>query len=495
MTNEMQQLKYIATGLSVLYVEDYTPLRNNLKTYLEKFFSNVDTAADGREGLDKYKKGKYDIVISDIKMPKLDGLEMANEIKKINPNQNILIVSAYTDISNFTFSIKIGIDGYIVKPIDYKQLNQALFKVVYKIKQVNENENYKTRLEELVEEKTKETIKLQEERVKDYQNLVYSLVTMIENRDTYTGGHSQRVAEYSILIAKELNFDEKRCENIYQAAVLHDIGKIAIPDTILLKPGNLTEFEYSLIKQHVKLGIKMLKGITMCKDILPIIESHHERFDGSGYPNGLKGNEIPIEAQILSVADTFDAMTTSRIYKHKVTKNKALDEIDKLSNIHYSSHIVEAAKKVLKNVNIQTNIDQFPTDKFEEERFSYFYKDQLTGSYNINYLDIVLKHNHKHIEYYNLYLVKIHKLDKYSWEKGNEYLSFIAKKLMSSFNNSLIFRINGNHFIILTQNDKINKNDLDFINCEDITFDIHYFDIFKNNIYSLNQYIKLEKKI
>ena len=429
-------LQDISKNFTVLYVEDDDTIRAYLTKYLKKLFKKVDNAQDGEEGLEYYLKNKYDLVMTDIQMPKLDGLEMSKRIKNINNNQNILIVTAFTDNDNFTTSIEIGVDGYIIKPIDYNQLKSILYKIVYKIQKFKENEEYKSNLEEIVRKKTLETRQLENEKVQNYQKTLYALVQMIDDRDTYTGRHSQRVAKYSKMIAQELGFSHDDCENIYQAGILHDIGKIAIPDTILLKPGELNEIEYKLIQKHVKFGVEILEKIPMFKKLSQFINAHHERYDGSGYPNGLKGNEIQIEAQILAVADVFDAMTTKRIYKGRKTVKSALEEINNLKNIHFQDRVVIASIKVLSNIKIDKSINQLPSNALEQERFSYFYRDQLTQGYNEDYLDLILIQNSYSCEYNFLYDINLHNVsafnNKYGWENGNEYFKKIYNALYSS---------------------------------------------------------------
>lgn len=496
--SDLLALKKIAKKFSVLYVEDEIALRRGIEKYLQKFFMHVDTAKDGKEGLELYNKKNYDLVITDIKMPKLNGLDLSSHIKKINENQNILIVSAYSDISSFTRSIKIGIDGYILKPIDYNQLNSTLYKIVYKIKQFRENEEYKSNLEKLVKEKTKQTKKLQNEKVKNYQKkTLFALVKMIEGRDSYTGNHSQRVAQYSQMIAKKLGLDDKICEDIYQAGILHDIGKVIIPDTILLKPSSLNKIEYDLIKKHVSIGVEILRKIPMFKVLASYINSHHERYDGSGYPSGLKGDEILLESQIMAISDVFDAMTTSRIYKLRMSTDKAIKEIQNLRNIHFRSDVVDAAIEVFSKVSIDKNINQMPLNKLEQERFSYFYKDQVTQIYNANYLDLILIKNSYDIKYRYIHMISVHNLNsfniKYGWLEGNKYLKNVAQNLQKMFDEILLFRIYGDDFLILSAKElKLDKYALKaFIKKAKITFETTKYDIVKHKIFSLHDFKKL----
>ncbi|NOQ79377.1 MAG: response regulator, partial [Gammaproteobacteria bacterium] len=222
----LKQLRNSAQSIRLLYVEDEPALRESVARYLKKFFTHMDVAENGEQGLELYKLKQYDIVITDIEMPKLNGIEMSKAIRTINPEQDIIITSAYTNPEYLVDAIKAGISGYIIKPIDFNQVNQILKTTISKIKRYRENENYKKNLERMVLDKTREYKKLQDEKVENYKQTVYSIVSMIEDRDAYTGHHSQRVANYSILIAKAMGYSESENQSLYQAAILHDLGKI-----------------------------------------------------------------------------------------------------------------------------------------------------------------------------------------------------------------------------------------------------------------------------
>ncbi|NCB13281.1 MAG: HD-GYP domain-containing protein, partial [Erysipelotrichia bacterium] len=181
------------------------------------------------------------------------------------------------------------------------------------------------------------------EKLENYKEVLYALIEMVEKRDPYTAGHSKRVASYAKEIAKKMHIKKQRSELIYEAGILHDIGKIVIPDNILLKPSSLNEIEYTLIKTHSTIGYELLSKVNSFKEIANIIHFHHERVDGLGYPCGLKGDEIPIEARILAVADAFDAMTTNRIYEKKKSIEDAITELIGLKDTMYDAEIVDIA--------------------------------------------------------------------------------------------------------------------------------------------------------
>lgn len=494
---DLKQLLKLTKDLNILYVEDDEAILEALSLYLSKLFHHIDTAINGVEALELYKKNSYDLVITDIEMPKMNGIELSQKIKEIDKDQNIIISTAFSDSKFFLESITLGVEAYVLKPVDYNVLNSAFYKVANKIRKFKEHNEYKNKLEVLLTEKSSENLLQQIEFTDNYEKTLFALIEIIEKRDTYTGKHSLRVATYSMLIAQELNFSENRCKTIYKAAILHDIGKVAIPDSLLLKPTKLKKFEYDLIKEHVNIGFNMLNKIPMFKDISEIINGHHEKLDGSGYPNGLKGDEISSEANIMALCDTFDAMTTSRIYKDKKSIPQALEEIKKLSNTHFKKEIVDAAIKVLKDVKIDKDINQLPHTNLEKERFSYFYKDSLTEVYNEKYLDLTLTKNIYEKKYNEVHLLLIDNFGAYNkkhgWIKGNELLVKIANKIDELCEDKLIFRVHGDDFIVLGLKEEQKK----FLENNIQTFLTHYdldiqvviksFDIFEKNICSINK--------
>ena len=298
-------------------------------------------------------------------------------------------------------------------------------------------------------------LKKEIEKVNNYFQTIISLVDLIEKRDFYTAGHSRRVAKYAVAIAKEMKFSSEDIQLLEQISLLHDIGKIAIPDSILLKPGRLTEQEFHIIKGHASIGYDVITKIPMFKDFSKIILSHHERYDGSGYPNGLKGDEIPILASVLAIADSFDAMTSTRIYNKTKTVEKALQEILNDAGTMFHPDITKIAVKALKSIDIQAPLQakQLPSTPIEKERFAYFFKDTLTTFSNENYFNLLLKQDLH--QYKCLNLVLIHGFsdfnDKNGWQTGNKLLVEVAKLINESYQAEEIFRFHGPNFILLNK--------------------------------------------
>jgi len=451
----LKELRELTRDFSVLYVEDDIEIKETMTHYLEKFFLSVVSALDGKEGLAFYAAQKFDIVITDLSMPRVNGLDMLTKIKEINPTQATIITTAHSESEYMVTAIKLGVDGYVIKPFDFKQLNAELYKVAEKLKKYKENEEYKLHLEEMVNEKTsqlREFVKVQED---NYEKTLLSMVEMIEERDTYTAGHSRRVAEYCRSIAKEMGYSKEDVTKIYRAGILHDVGKIATPDTVLLNPQHLNEIEYKLIQEHVEVSYKLLSHIPMFKDLSEIVYSHHERYDGTGYPNGLKASEIPPLGRIMIVADAFDAMTTNRIYKARKSVEEAFIELTELKLKQFHPEVVDSAIVALKDVQIDQSIDQLPNTKLEEERFAYFYKDSLSNLYNKSYLDVILLKNSYTNDFSNMHIFYLKDFSKYNgkygWSDGDKLLSQIAQFLYEYFEDSLVFRIYGDDFVSLSK--------------------------------------------
>lgn len=452
---EIKKLKQQAEGMRLLLVEDEPALRESVAGYLKKIFGSVETAANGAEGLERFEAAQFDIIATDIMMPRMNGLEMAAAIKQRAPEQEIIIISAYSESDYFIDAIGLGVNGYVLKPIDYAQMNGVLMNSVEKLHRLYENIEYKNHLEEMVQSRTSEIVQLEAERIENFEKTLESFVTMIEDRDTYTGGHSQRVAAYSRLIAERMGYTLDECELLYRAGILHDIGKIATPDTVLLKPGSLNTLEYKLIQEHVNVGYELMSKIPMYREMAEIIRYHHERFDGQGYPSGIKGETIPPLARVMIVADAFDAMTTSRIYKARKQCDQAIDELKHFSGSQFHPEVVEAAVEALSGVCVPESASQLPVTELEKERFAYFYRDQVTNAYNSAYLNIILNRNAFEKRYRSINIVSMHNFKRYNelhgWSSGDKLLSDFVDAVHARYPSVLIFRLYGDDFVLVCE--------------------------------------------
>ncbi|MEA3523667.1 MAG: HD domain-containing protein [Campylobacterota bacterium] len=304
---------------------------------------------------------------------------------------------------------------------------------------------------------------LKNSQIANYEQTVYSFVDMIEKRDSFTAGHTTRVAQYAKSIASQMNLKQDEIDLLYQAAMLHDIGKVTTPDSILLKPGKFNDLEYALIKEHLNTGYELLKKVDMYAELAEVMVLHHERYDGKGYPNGLKGDEISIMGHIMIVADAFDAMTTNRIYKRRKELDAAFDEMLDLKAKQFHPDVVDAALIALKDIEIVAS-DQLPHSKAEKARFAYFFKDPLTKTYNEDYLNTVLS-----IEkgiYTQVHYLAVHNMSQYNnlkgWKNGDILLRNIANTVHEHYPLYLKFRVHGDDFFLLGKGS--NGIDIDTLN-------------------------------
>jgi putative nucleotidyltransferase with HDIG domain len=313
----------------------------------------------------------------------------------------------------------------------------------------------KAKLDRLVAEKTLELERVQEESLERYRSTILALINLTEERDTYTAGHTRRVADYAQMVAESMGFDEEKVTKLYEASILHDIGKIVTPDSVLLKPGKLTPREYDIIKEHVIVGESILHNIKFDKEIVDIVKYHHERCDGSGYPYGMALNDTPVLARILAVADTFDAMTSNRIYKPRKSVEASLKELESLSGTLFDPFVVETAVEVFRNIRIDQTITQLPTSVIEQERLSLYFKDPLTNLFNIRYLQLTLQYGIEGCFWMCANIVAIRKFNELNqnqgWETGNQALIQLAKLLECVCERSIIFRVYGDDFVILSE--------------------------------------------
>ncbi len=338
------------------------------------------------------------------------------------------------------------------------------------------------------------------ERTANYEETIFSFVDMIEQRDTYTAGHTERVARYCQKIAREMGIEDNEIKNLYKAAMLHDIGKIATPDSVLLKPGKLTHQDYDLIKLHAFAGYQMLSNIEMYKELAVIILHHHERYDGKGYPDRLQGEEIPLLARIMTVSDAFDAMTTNRIYKGRKEIPEALAELEQFSGSQFHPEVVKAAVKVLAKIKMSPSVSQLPETELEKKRFSYYFNDKLTGLYNEDYLKIILRNNQEIHEYKCLHMLNLQNVPEYNkihgWEAGNLLFRKFATELQALFPETLSFRAYGNSFVILGkvhfELDDKTLNALAGIADTEVEIESQHMDLLKEKAYTIEKLEKLE---
>lgn len=298
------------------------------------------------------------------------------------------------------------------------------------------------------------------------QEIIEMFSTLVEEKDVYTAGHSKRVAMYSVKLAEALGLDEEEQTTIYQAGLLHDVGKILTPESILLKPRKFHRHEHEIIKRHSIDGERIVGSISAFEAYAKIIRHHHERYDGEGYPDGLKGEEIPLLSRIMSVADAFDAMTTSRIYKARKNVSQAISEILSQSARQFDPSVVLVVDEVFTKLKDLVHIAQTPESySVYEERFAYYFKDPLTGVFSADYLNYFLQNNRETKTFQCCYFIQIHRMHSYNesfgWKIGDDTLKEIALRIKALFNAHYIFRVFGDDFIVLNKSHlQIDQNEI-----------------------------------
>ncbi len=325
----------------ILIVDDEVTITNVLSRRLLKEGYSCETAHNGREALTLFYRETFSLIISDIKMPEMDGIELLKQVKSIHPAMMMIMVTAYPEIDMAVEAMRLGAYDFLIKPVDLDLVVFSVKKALEKRKLEMEVEAYHMNLERLVEERTEKLSESYRILKKAHLDSVKVLTEAIEVKDPYTRGHSDRVRRMSLQIAKTLGFSKERLENLEYGALLHDIGKIGIKDEVLQKQGPLNPKEYQAIQEHPLIGVKIVEGIEFFKDKIPIIRNHHERYDGSGYPDGLMGEAIPIEARIIAVPDAFDAMNSLRPHRRASPLEEILMEMERFKGKQFDPTILE----------------------------------------------------------------------------------------------------------------------------------------------------------
>ena len=334
----------------ILVVDDEGSIRHLLSRFLRGRGFSADEAPSGNDALEALSRGRYDLVLSDVNMPGMNGLSLLAEIRRHHPDTPVLMLTGCEDVSMAVGAMKTGAVDYVLKPVDFSKLEHSIRDAVGRHSEIRLQANYLAQLEKTVQEQTAELRSLVGHLNIASESTLGALVAALDAREHETRAHSRRVAEYAVYLAGRMNVAGDSLETIRRGALLHDIGKIGISDNILLKPSSLTEREWREMHRHPQIGYWILSAVESLRPAAEIVLAHHERYDGTGYPRKLSGPDIPLGARIFSVVDSFDAITSDRPYKSGKSYQAAREEVHQNSGGQFDPSVVDAFLKITPDV-------------------------------------------------------------------------------------------------------------------------------------------------
>jgi cyclic di-GMP phosphodiesterase len=352
----------------ILIVDDEDPIREVVSSMLSSANFACTQASSGKEALALLQSGEeFELMLSDMMMPVMDGEALLAATKERFPDMPVVMVTAMHDISIALNAIRNGAYDYLLKPFDREQLLATVRRALENRRLKLENRAYQTNLEALVTARTEQLRQAITTLERSYDITLEALGNALDLKDAETEGHSKRVTAFTIAIARAMGLTADQIRVIARGAFLHDIGKMAIPDAILRKPGALDPDEIAIMREHCYRGYQILKRIPFLTEAAEIVYSHQEKYDGTGYPRGLKGDQIPLGARIFSVADTLDAMTSNRPYRAAQPFPVARDEIQRWSGRQFDPNVVHTFLEMPEHIwdDLRKGIDE------QIHRFAY----------------------------------------------------------------------------------------------------------------------------
>src|SRR6476659_1075845 len=332
------------------------------------FYGKYDctTASSAEEALRLLAGNDYRLVVSDITMPGMSGLDMIPHVKGHSPNTVVVMISGMQTVESAIEALRLGAFDYVMKPFDLRQVEAVVKRALEHHDLIVAKQRYENHLEELVEQRTAELDRALDSLEEAYRATLKALTTALETRDQETHGHSERVVSYSLRLGREYGLNREQMKALEFGSLLHDIGKIGVPDSILRKPAKLTEEEWVRMRAHPLHGQQILRGIEFLQGAAGVVAQHHEKCDGTGYPRGVQEEDIDVNARIFSVADAFDAITCERVYRRGKSYEAAAQELDDWSGRQFDPKVVEAFHRVpkedweeLHRVSLLPKHDQF----------------------------------------------------------------------------------------------------------------------------------------
>ncbi len=339
--------------VTILVVDDEEPIRNALKRFLSQQHFEVLTAGNGAEAIDMLHRSKVACVLLDVRMPDANGVDLVPRVLEIEPNAAILMLTAVNDAASAALCMQRGAMDYLTKPVDLTDLHRAIQRALRRRDTMIESQQINHWLKEEVAIRTAELRMERANLERISVATLEALVNALEAKDPYLRGHSARVADLAATVASEMGLDEEDVELVRTAGRLHDIGKIGIREEILNKQGPLTDEEFEHVKNHTVTGSQILAPLSHLKHIINVVRSHHERWDGKGYPDGIASEQIPVGARIIGAVEIYDALTTSRPYQEKMVPELAIERLRDLvgtvidPQVHRALQAVVARREAL----------------------------------------------------------------------------------------------------------------------------------------------------
>ena len=329
----------------ILIVDDEREITEILSDLLSEDY-DCKTANSAEDALERLAESDVQLVISDITMPGMSGLDMIPLVKRVSPNTVVVMISGMQTVESAIGALRLGAFDYLMKPFDLRHVEAVVKRALEHHDLIVAKQRYEDHLEELVEQRTIELDRALNSLEDAYRATLKALTAALETRDSETHGHSERVVTYSLRLGREYGLSSETMKALEFGSLLHDIGKIGVPDSILRKPAKLTDEEWVRMKEHPYHGQQILRGIKFLEGAARVVAQHHEKWDGSGYPLGLRGEDIDICARIFSVADAFDAITSDRVYRRGKSYHEAAKELDDWAGRQFDPKVVEAFHRV-----------------------------------------------------------------------------------------------------------------------------------------------------
>ena len=331
----------------ILIVDDEVEITEILADLLSDDYQCLK-AASAEQALDLLGQYQFQLVISDITMPGMSGLDMIPHVKQLSPETVVVMISGMQTVESAIGALRLGAFDYLMKPFDLRQVEAVVKRALEHHDLVVAKQRYENHLEELVEQRTAELDRALNSLEGAYRSTLKALTAALETRDSETHGHSERVVSYSLRLGREYGLSSDEMKSLEFGSLLHDIGKIGVPDSILRKPAKLTEEEWVRMREHPMHGQQILRGIEFLQGAARVVAQHHEKWDGTGYPLGLRAEDIDICARIFAVADAFDAITSDRVYRRGKSYEAAAQELDDWSGRQFDPKVVGAFHRVPK---------------------------------------------------------------------------------------------------------------------------------------------------